>query len=565
MQSFNSSIKNVKWFNTAGYAMDKMIIQTSTWEDWEKQVKFIQANLTDAKIENAFANLPNDVKDESIIKIQKNLKIRRDNLMAVTRDYYDYLNKFHVVTGTDEDDKFLITRKTDGITEIQISSEDKVVYQNSYNAKDTKEIWVYGLDGNDEFKIEGKGNNLIKLKVLGGEENDVYNFENSRRAKLYDYKSKKNTIEKAGKQWLVDSYEINNFDPQKRKTSQNSAFPALGYSSDAGFKVGVSDTYTTYGMAKNPFTTQHTVGANYYFDTEGIELSYYGEFAHVFYKWNLGIDAYYTSPNFTLNYFGKGNETVYDNSIDLDFNRVNIEQWHFAPSLIWNNTRGSKFQFKALIESIEVNRDQGRFIADTFQASNDVFESQLYAGTEVIYQYLNKRKNPAYPTLGTQIDLTAGYKTNIDDNDNELGYVRPSISIDYPLHNSGIIVLATKIGGEFIISDKYEFYHGAMLGGNDDLRGYRNQRFNGKSSFYQTSDLRIGLGKIKTGFIPLRFGVTGGFDYGRIWLQNEDSKEWHTSYGGSVFINGFSAFTANVGYYTSDEDERVVFTFGFKF
>jgi len=565
MQSFNSSIKNVKWFNTAGYAMDKMIIQTSTWEDWEKQVKFIQANLTDAKIENAFANLPNDVKDESIIKIQKNLKIRRDNLMAVTRDYYDYLNKFHVVTGTDEDDKFLITRKTDGITEIQISSEDKVVYQNSYNAKDTKEIWVYGLDGNDEFKIEGKGNNLIKLKVLGGEENDVYNFENSRRAKLYDYKSKKNTIKKAGKQWLVDSYEINNFDPQKRKTSQNSAFPALGYSSDAGFKVGVSDTYTTYGMAKNPFTTQHTVGANYYFDTEGIELSYYGEFAHVFYKWNLGIDAYYTSPNFTLNYFGKGNETVYDNSIDLDFNRVNIEQWHFAPSLIWNNTRGSKFQFKALIESIEVNRDQGRFIADTFQASNDVFESQLYAGTEVIYQYLNKRKNPAYPTLGTQIDLTAGYKTNIDDNDNELGYVRPSISIDYPLHNSGIIVLATKIGGEFIISDKYEFYHGAMLGGNDDLRGYRNQRFNGKSSFYQTSDLRIGLGKIKTGFIPLRFGVTGGFDYGRIWLQNEDSKEWHTSYGGSVFINGFSAFTANVGYYTSDEDERVVFTFGFKF
>ncbi len=566
MQTFHSSIKNVKWFNTAGYAMDKMAIQTATWEDWEKQVKYIQSNLTDAKIEAAFANLPEDVKDESIINIQKNLKIRRENLMGVTRDYYEYLNKFHVVTGTDKDDKFLITRKGNGVTELQISSKDKVVFQNSYNSKDTKEIWIYGLDGDDEFKIEGKGSNLIKLKVLGGEENDIYDFENSKRAKLYDYKSKKNTIKKAGKQWLVDSYEINNFDYLKRKTSQNSMFPAVGYSSDAGFKVGLSDTYTTYGLAKNPFTTQHTLGVNYFFDTQGLELSYFGEFAHVFYNWNLGIDAYYTSPNFTLNYFGKGNETVYDDSLlDLDFNRVNMEQWHFAPSLIWTNSRGSRFQFGPIVESLEVSRDPERFIADKFQTTNDVFDSQLYAGAEVSYQYLNKRKNPAYPNLGMQIDLTAGYKTNIDDHDNELGYLKPSISIDYPLHSSGVIVFATKIGGEVLISDKYEFYHGATLGGTESLRAFRNQRFNGKSSFYQSSDIRVGLGKIKTSFIPLRFGVTGGFDYGRVWLNNENSNKWHTDYGGSVFINGFSVFTGNVGYYTSEEGNRVVFTFGFKF
>ncbi len=565
MQSYNSDIKNVKWFNTAGYAMDKMAIQTSSWEDWEKQVKFIQSNITDAKIEKAFANLPEEVKDQSITNIKKNLKIRRDNLMSVSRDYYEYLNKFHVVTGTDEDDKFLITRKRDGVTDIQISRKDTIVFENSYNAKDTKEIWIYGLDGDDEFKIEGKGNNLIKLKVLGGEENDIYNFKNSRRAKLYDYKTRENTIVKAGKKWLVDSYEINNFDYTKRKTSNNSLFPAIGFSSDAGLNLGVSDTYTTYGLAKNPFTTQHTVGANYYFDTKGIELSYFGEFAHVFYNWNLGIDAYYTSPNFTLNYFGNGNETFYDDSIDLDFNRVNIEQWRFAPSLIWTNRRGSRFQFSAMIESLEVDRDEERFIGDRFQANNDIFEDQLYAGAEVNYQFLNKRKNPAYPNLGIQLDLTAGYKVNIDDHDNELGYLKPSISIDYPLHNSGVIVLATKIGGEVIISDKYEFYHGAMLGGNESLRAFRNQRFNGKSSFYQSTDLRLGLGKVQTSFMPLRFGITGGFDYGRIWLQNEDSNKWHTNYGGSVFINGFSAFTANVGYYTSEEDNRVVFTFGFKF
>lgn len=566
MQSFDSSIKSVKWFNTAGYAMDKMIIQTATWEDWEKQVKFIQENLTDNAIKKAFTSLPEDVKDESLVEIQENLKIRRDNLMDVSREYYEYLNKFHVITGTDEDDKFLITRKKDGITEIQISENDTVVFQNSYNAKDTKEIWIYGLDGNDEFIVEGNGNNLIKLKVLGGEENDIYNFKNSKKTKLYDYKSKKNTIIKAGKKWLVDSYEINNYNYEKRKTSTNSVFPTVGYSSDAGVNLGLSDTYTTYGLAKNPFTTQHTLGVNYFFDTEGLELSYFGEFAHIFYNWNLGIEAYYTSPNFTLNYFGKGNDTFYDeDAVDLDYNRVNIEQWHFAPSLIWSNKKGSEFVFKAMLESLEVSRDTDRFIGDRFQAGNDVFDSQMYAGAEVIYHYLNKRKNPAFPNLGMEMDLTAGYKTNIDEHDNELGYLKPSISVDYPLHKSGILVLATKIGGEVIISDKYEFYHGAMLGGNESLRAFRNERFNGKSSFYQSTDIRIGLGKVETSFMPLRFGLTGGFDYGRIWEKNDDSKDWHTNYGGSIFVNGFSAFTGNVGYYTSDEGSRVVFTFGFKF
>lgn len=81
--------------------------------------------------------------------------------MAVTRDYYEYLNKFHVVTGTDKDDKFLITRKKDGVTDIQISSKDKIVFENSYNAQDTKEIWIYGLMETMNLKLKEKEITLL--------------------------------------------------------------------------------------------------------------------------------------------------------------------------------------------------------------------------------------------------------------------------------------------------------------------------------------------------------------------------------------------------------------------
>ena len=97
------------------------------------------------------------------------------------------------------------------------------------------------------------------------------------------------------------------------------------------------------------------------------------------------------------------------------------------------------------------------------------------------------------------------------------------------------------------------------------MRGYRNDRFNGETSFYQSTDLRVGVYQFKTSFIPVRLGVSAGFDYGRVWVDGEDSDKWHNSYGGSVFINGFKALTANVGYYMSDESNRLIFTLGFAF
>ena len=46
-------------------------------------------------------------------------------------------------------------------------------------------------------------------------------------------------------------------------------------------------------------------------------------------------------------------------------------------------------------------------------------------------------------------------------------------------------------------------------------------------------------------------GVFGLFDVGRVWLKDETSDTWHTSYGGGVWIsmlnyrNTFSAYVAH--------------------
>jgi len=569
MEEYSPMVKKPKWFNLAGYPLDKAFIRNADWKDWKKQATYIQENITDEVITEAFNVLPDGLaEDEYVASIKETLKARRANLDEIAKEYYEHLAEFDMFTGTEDDDKFLITRKPDGITTVELKNkDDEILAAKTYDSDMTREVWIYGLDGDDEFQIVGEGSSLVPLKILGGEENDIYDFQNTRRAKLFDYESKKNTIKTPGaRKMLVDSYDINNYDPYKSKIRQYTFFPSIDFNSDQGFSLGVKNNYTIKGLVRNPFTARHSVSANYYFASQGFDVGYSGEFAHVFYNWNLGLDAYYSSPNFVINYFGTGNDTEYDQDTDRDYNRVKLQQWRFAPSLIYRKNEKVQFNIKPFIESMEVSYDENRLIGQAFDPGNDLFESQLYAGGEFNYNYFNKDR-VAFPSRGIEFDLVAGYKKNIDEFDNEFGYVSPMLSLNYPLHESGYAAIATKIGGEAIIGDNYEFYHAATLGGGNrnSLRGYRNERFNGKYAFYQNVDIRSGITQFKTNFVPFRLGASLGFDYGRVWVDEDESNDWHTNFGGSIFINAFKAFTGNIGYYVGDEGGRINFTFNFDF
>ncbi|AYN66338.1 metallophosphatase [Euzebyella marina] len=563
MESYDVDVKSEKWFNLSGYPMDKTFIKLATWEDWKVQVDFIQQQLTDEEIEKAFVSLPQEAQDESIDTIKKYLKARRDGLATIAQSYYDYLKRFEVVIGTEEDDGFLIARKPNGETHITIT-QDSVVFENSYYADQTKEIWVYGLDGNDTFEVTGDGNKPINIKVIGGKKNDTYDFKSVKKVKLYDYESKDNTIvNPKSRKWLTDSYSVNTYDYLKRKYHENILYPSGGYDGDTGFRIGLKDRFTTYGLANNPFQAQHTLGAEYYFATNGFSVDYNGEFANVFHEWNLGLDLRYTSPNFTMNYFGAGNNSPYDTSLDRDYNRVRIRQWQISPYLL-HGSGGSQLYLRPGLESYDVSNDDDRYVGQVFASDNDVYEPQLYASAEAGYSYKNMN-DPAFPNRAMNFDMAIGYKSNISGQDNHFGYVKPSLSLIYPLHPSGIAVIATKVAGETVLGDNYEFYHGALLGGNKSLRAYRNERFNGKSAFYQSTDLRVGVSRFRTDFVPLQIGVSAGFDYGRVWLADDGSSKWKNNFGGSVWVTGFSAFTGNLGLYHGDEGSRLLFSFGFNF
>ena len=572
MEGFKEDIRSVKGFNSSPktYVLDIALLGETTKEQWLEQARYIQENLTETAIDEAFLFFPEEVRDETVAELKRVLLARSNTIQATAEAYFKIINKYAVVTGTDKDDWFEINYLNNSKTEVSVyriidGEKKKRYFHKIFNKEDTKEIWAYGLDDDDRFIVKGKGKGSIKVRLIGGQNNDVYDIGEGRGTYIYDHKSKKNTFKEVSKARvrLTDNYEINTYQPLRIKSNVNQLLPTIGFNPDDGLKIGIDEIYTRNGFIKDPFVSQHHFNAAFYFATNGFELGYQGEFARFIGNANLELATKLTSPNFSINFFGFGNETENnEDDLGMDFNRVRFQIFQFSPSLVWRGALGSKLRTGISYESIEVDETEDRFI-NTFYQANGVETLKRFVGVDAVYTYENS-DNTAFPTLGMSTSVHLGYKTETGGND-DFGYIVPSLSFTYRLVPNGRLVLASKWKAHFNLGDGYEFHQAASIGGLDGLRGYRNQRFTGKKAYYQNTDLRFSLAKRKTGFLPTALGVFAGFDYGRVWLPNEDSDQWHTSYGGGFFLNTADVISLRAAIFGSDDGMRFSFGIGFGF
>ena len=495
MQHYDESYNYTKWFNDAGDDVDLAVLIYHTQEDWLREARFIKENLTEEVIDNAFKKFPKEI------------------------------------------DKF---------------------WDVDYDKSVTNELWIYGLDDDDVFEVVGDGERYIKIKLIGGQNNDIYRIKNKRNLRVFDQKSKPNTFESPVAKTLSDNYDLNTYYFKKNRRDLHNILPIIAINPDDGLKIGAVFNYTKNSLRRNPFTAKHSLSAIYITETTGVELNYDGEFANLFNNVNLGINAGYSSSSYTNNFFGFGNETINPEDelgLSLDFNRVRLQQFTFSPSLIFRGYQGSVVKLGVSYENIEAERTEGRFIEMANDVNPQVFEGQDFFGIESSYEY-NNFDNEDLPKSGIGFKFTAGYKANFDE-DKEFAYVIPEFRLTTKIDRRGFLVYATKFKAHFNLSDEFEFHQAATIGDGDGLRGYRQERFSGKRAFYQNSDLRLSLGRIRNSIIPISWGAYGGFDYGRVWIDDDNSNEWHTTPGVGLFFNIAGFTTANVGYFSTDEGGRL--------
>ena len=570
MQSFKDDIQDVKWFNREPYPLDLALIKNADADTWKKQAEFIQQNLTDDVIDHAFDNLPKEVRDATIKDIQEKIKIRRSKLAQYAQTYYEVLQKIVPIVGTEKADRFVISKAKKSVTVQQYrdkKSGEDLVFSRTYTPAETKEIWIYGLSDDDTFEVSGNKNPGIKIRLIGGQNHDTYDIKDGKGVIVYDFKSKENTynIAKSVRKKITDNYDLNTYNYTTPKYNFWNETPNLWYNPDDGIKLGMVAEYVVNGYQQSPNTQKHTFSANYYFATSAIEAGYKGVFNKLVGKWDLNIDTRFATSNFTKNFYGFGNETINTKEEFGDnFYRVRMQQFNFTPALSTKSYAGLAHKIEATYEINKVEQNLDRYITQAPNVNPDIFNNQHFAGLGYTFSY-DHSDNASFPTMGFGFGVSANWKVNLKETNRNFMRYSARINMTHKLDNLGKFVFATRVQSELINNDNFEFYQGTTVGGDNDLRSFRRERFLGKSSLFQTNDLRWNLGRVKNNIVPVNWGLFVGYDYGRVWMDGDHSNKWHQSVGGGLWFSILEAISARVTVFDGTDGVRVSAGLGMRF
>ena len=567
MQTFDNQIESLKWFNREPYPLDLVFAKNSVQKDWLAEAEFIQNHLSESDIRNAFKNLPKEVQDQVSEDLIKKLLVRKGDLQKYASQYYKVLQEKVILTGTDKKDKFVITRLPDNETEVKIyrvkKTGEELESSKIYSGKMTKEIFIYGLDDDDAFLVEGKNKSSIKVDLFGGLDEDKYAVFDSKKVHIYDYKSKKNDFTDKGNSrlTLTDDYDINQYNYEKPKYNIFTTFLNGGFNPDDEVIIGANAVYTVNDFIKTPYAQNHHFTANYFTGTRGYEFAYSGIFPKLTGGWFYGIDTRVTSSHYIRNFFGIGNNSVNTKEeFGENFNSVRAREFAFSPSINWNKNAAT-FSAKLNYEILRIEKTENRFVSIPNVVNPDVFHSKHFGSADFSFVYQNF-DNTANPKSGMKLDVRTVYNVNLQNTERKFATVETGLGFLHYLTRNQKLVLSSYAKAKWLLGNDYEFYQMATLGGNTDLRGFRFNRFYGKNSFYNSSDFRYEVGRIKNSILPLTYGFFGGFDVGRVWVPNEVSRKWHNSYGGGFWLNAVNAISANVSYFTSSDGGRLVVGIG---
>ena len=570
-RGLTGKIRDIPGEAKPGRTFDRTYITELNKAEWLEVAKDMQGRLTDEVIEYAFKAWPKSIYELNAPHIIKLLKKRRDNMLYHAEKLYLFYAKYVDVTGTNENDFFEVERKKDGIVSVKIyklkkgGKSKKPYYERDFLEKETKEIRLYGLDGDDQFLVTGKNKNRIKIRTIGGNDDDQLNDE-SNGPKTVAYDTRDGLAIKGNiKNKRVNDLKINEFNRNEFK--YNTYFPSVnfGRTIDDGFLFGGGVRLSFYNFRKEPHGHQHNFSFRFSANTDALNLHYTGDFTRAIGRnldFNPGI--HFDRP-LIFNFFGVGNNTVIDRDKPNSFNWVRLEKMTLEPLLkrTWYNGRNFT-RFGPFYERVEVENRMDR-ITNTDLFSPSDLERKQFVGLKLEHRYQSV-DNGSIPRSGVRINFGITHYHNLDDNQAYTRFYGHFTS--YFTSGSKVeLTYATRLGIASLSNDNFLFYHSNNLGGNTFLRGFRNNRYAGQSMIFHNNDLRLKLFYWRNHFIPFEFGIMGGLDYGRVWTGDIDADNFHVGLSPGFWVTPFKMAAISTFYtFTNDgEDDTYTIRLGFYF
>ena len=568
LQSYDYRIHNVKAYAYVNRILDRPLTNKMTLDKWQAIAADIQQRLTDSVIEASVKQMPAEIFALDGNDLIAKMKSRRDHLPEYVKEYYLLMAKETEIVGSKKSEYFQIATDENNQTTVNIYKKNKqgektgdAFYSRSFDPKETKEIRIYGLSGNDTYHINGKANKKISLKLIGGDERDSVINETAGRGnslQVYDdadnyFNDSKNTKLHLSKDSSIHTYNYNSFLPDKKGFG-----PHIGFNDADRIFVGIRYRLLVHKWRKPPFAYKQSFDADFSVIQRAPSFTYNGLFPKTVGQWDLIARANYDQVKW-LNFFGLGNETL---KTDPGTNYYRMRSTDALANLgLSRNFGKNNISITGSYERVKIHYDKDRFLAKVLSpALPDIFKPENYAAIQVGYSLVIV-KDSVLPQRGFTFSLNAKHTEDISATDKSFQKYSAALQLFIPILPK--FSLAVKSGGA-TISGTPLFYNYPSIGEPYNLRGFAKERFTGRTVFYNNTELRF-ISNVRSYLFNGKAGVLAFVDNGRVWMPGESSNTFHTSYGGGLLVAPFNKISLAVTYGMSKEAKMIQLRAGLLF
>lgn len=536
-----------------GRHLDRRILGLLNKSEWDSVALFLKNALTDEVIENAFNSVPTDVRDLLRIELKEKLKSRRDQLKIASDEFYKLCAEVFDIHLSNKDEYIEVIRSGSDSTIINVykkkkDEEDiagKYLFRKAVEHQYTKEIRIHLKDGDDFALIKGFSDHPIQIIVDGGEGDDIMidsGIVNSLTSKTVFYDSgeqtkfvSSNATNIITRKFSAPASKEDKYEPkiEDRYFDFGILIP-FSFNSDYGITAGLGGGFNFYDYKVAPYSKRFELEGSYSFLSESFNLESKAVFNKWIDNWSIKLKGKITQLEITR-FNGLGNETIRDKSLnDQKYYQVEQDRISFSMEFIHPITKNIDFNLLTSIENSDIENEEEseiRFInSSEFYGKGNISFLTIAAGLTFDY-----RDHKEFPLNGYFLDFNLSYLPTVFNLKSEM----TKIGFDLRAYFENNFITTNSIGlrssGNFVFGD-YPFFLGANLGGSRNIRGLPTNRFIGDASIAFQADWKIFIGKPRI-IIPGKLGIKLFSDIGRVFLESEESKTWHSSIGTGLFFD----------------------------
>ncbi len=555
-------IEDITW---SGRFIDRRVLPVLTKSEWDSITVYVQSKLTDEVIEKAVKVLPDADYKISADELISKMKSRRDKLFKISDEFYEFVNDVVDVYCSEDEDYIYLNRLSNDFTELYVYRRDEdnnideheLYYYKKFDNALTSEIRIYAMDKDDKIRLAGEVDDSPLVRVIGGDGGDrvidesvvngyllgfipIPDAENKTR--VYD-SGKKTKIDFASGTIYDDTKfkepkgQLEKYEPQQRDRHADWLIkPVVSLSSDNGLIIGGGPQLTKYNFRAVPYEYRMSLSA-YYASKPGMgTLEYNGRFNSL--VSGVGVNVNLLATGLTLtNYYGFGNETDYSHDLEeIDYYELEQGLFQFGATLefgLFDDAyiiAGAEYKYS----DIELHQSSLLNSFHTYYGGN--YGIGIHESIKSLVEFKYDRRDNQYNTFkGYYLSVDASVTPKVLDNRE----IHGSVEFDFRSYNHiktfTDLIIASRVGGGKTFGN-YPFYDAQFLGGGSNLRGYNRERFSGDAVLFGQLELRVLLDEVRI-IIPGNLGFHSFIESGRVFVRDDDSKVWHPSYGGGLWLS----------------------------